>query len=123
VSQWVDDIDHVEVIVRNMDAAVAWYQRVLGLKEIARWNPEPVMMAAGATKVALHCTTPLRDDHTGWRIAWRVSAERFEHTQTHLRSCGVDFRGPIDHDTSLSIYFEDCEGNPLEITTYPDRDS
>lgn len=32
----VDRIDHVEVYVRDVEAAMAWYEKVLGLKEVFR---------------------------------------------------------------------------------------
>ncbi len=58
--------------------------------------------------------SPLR-----WRlVAWRVSPDRFEQAQEHLRQCGVTFDGPIDHDGPRSIYFTDPDGHPLEITCY-----
>lgn len=49
----VEGIDHVEVFVRDLDAAARWYEQVLGLKEMARWDPEPVMIGAGGNKLAL----------------------------------------------------------------------
>lgn len=32
----VEEIDHVEVFVRDIEAAARWYSEVLGLREIAR---------------------------------------------------------------------------------------
>ncbi len=49
----VRQIDHVEVFVSDITAAAQWYEDVLGLKEMARWEPEPVMIGAGGTKLAL----------------------------------------------------------------------
>jgi catechol 2,3-dioxygenase-like lactoylglutathione lyase family enzyme len=46
----VKAIDHVEVFVGDIAAAAKWYEDVLGLRELARWDPEPVMMGAGGTK-------------------------------------------------------------------------
>ncbi len=121
----VDGIDHVEVFVRDIEASVQWYANVLGLKEVGRWDPEPVMIGAGDTKLALFRAaddaapqagnrprTPLR-----WRlVAWRTTAEGFAEAQDHLATCGVRFEGPIDHGIAKSIYFEDLDGHPLEIT-------
>ena len=39
--------------------------------------------------------------------------------QDHLQQQGVPFKGPIEHDGPLSIYFNDPDGHPLEITCYP----
>jgi catechol 2,3-dioxygenase-like lactoylglutathione lyase family enzyme len=117
-------IDHVEVFVRDIPAAVRWYGEVLGLAEMRRWDPEPVMIGAGGTMLALFQASagakpggeegapPLR-----WhRVAWRTDRAGFEAAQKHLTSLGIPFRGPVDHGGPLSIYFRDPDGHPLEIT-------
>lgn len=127
----VDRIDHVEVFVRDLEAAAHWYREVLGLEEERRWNPEPVMIGVGGTKLALFQakpgTTSLHRDAEGredqsprWRrVAWQVDAAGFEAAQRHLQAQEVPFEGPIQHgQQARSIYFEDPDGNPLEITTY-----
>ena len=111
--------------MRDLEAARAWYLEVLGLEEIGRWDPEPIMIGAGGTQLALFrarpgATTPA-DDNDGSRLAWRRVAwgtdrPGFERAQTHLRRHGVRFYGPVDHGSAWSIYFEDLDGHPLEIT-------
>lgn len=119
-------IDHVEVFVRDLEAAVRWYGEVLGLREIERWDPHPVMVGVGHTMLALFQAKDegqpdLSSRAPHWhRTAWRTDAEGFEAAQDHLRQLGIAFRGPIDHDLALSIYFTDPDGNPLEITYYKD---
>ena len=117
------------MFVRDIDASIRWYAAVLGLKEYFRSDPEPVMIGAGETKLALFTAAadgaapipskprePLR-----WRlVAWRTTRERFAEAQRHLTERGVAFDGPIDHDGPVSIYFNDPDGHPLEITCYPD---
>ncbi len=127
----VDQIDHVEVVVRDIETAVRWYADVLGLREIRRWDPEPVMIAAGDTKLALFLADSDAPSHPEgnersprWRrVAWRTTAAGFVAAQEHLRECGVTFSGPIDHDVAESIYFRDPDDNPLEITWYLDASS
>jgi len=125
-----DRIDHVEVFVRDIDAAARWYADVLGLAEVVRWNPEPVMIGAGGTKLALFQAAPDAAAVAGgespsslrWhRVAWHTDREGFEAAQRHLRDRGVAFRGPIDHGIAQSIYFQDPDGHPLEITWYLER--
>ncbi|HEU5311194.1 MAG TPA: VOC family protein [Candidatus Eisenbacteria bacterium] len=125
MSYAVDSIDHVEVFVRSIPEAIRWYGDVLGLKETARWDPEPVMIGRGGTQLALFQARfgvvgsaeqpeppPLR-----WhRVAWKTDRAGFEAAQAHLASLGISFRGPVDHDPTVSIYFQDPDGNPLEIT-------
>ncbi len=120
----VTQIDHVEVLVRDLDAAARWYRDALGLVEQRRWEPEPVMIGAagGGPMLALFRagggSTPAAGPH--WhRVAWRApDREDFAAAQRHLAALGIPFRGPVDHDVAWSIYFHDPDGNPLEITYY-----
>ncbi|MCH7813870.1 MAG: VOC family protein [Planctomycetes bacterium] len=123
----VEQVDHVEVLVRDLEASARWYGRVLGLREIRRWEPHPVMIGAGGTMLAL-----FRADRTAsagvasksadplrWRrVAWRTSPEGLEAARAHLEQCEVAFEGPIDHGGAHSLYFCDLDGHPLEITCY-----
>ncbi len=119
-------IDHVEVLVRDLEASARWYRETLGLEEVARWDPEPVMIAAGDTKLALFKATeegknpdPVGEGKAHWHlVAFLTDAAGFAVAQEHLLSLSIPFRGPVDHDLSWSIYFEDPDGNPLEITYY-----
>jgi catechol 2,3-dioxygenase-like lactoylglutathione lyase family enzyme len=123
----VDGVDHVEVFVRDIDGAIRWYAKVLGLTVLHRWDPEPVMIGAGGSMLALFRAKPgatattdprLRRD-VGWhRVAWRTTKAGFEAAQRHLTELRIRFRGPIDHDLAWSIYFDDPDGNRLEITYY-----
>lgn len=126
----VDRIDHVEVFVRDIDEAARWYERVLGLRMIHRWEPDPAFLGAGGTCLALFLCSdkeavsrtleePVGGSPGWWRVAWRTDERGFEAAQRHLKECGVSFRGPIDHEIAFSIYFADPDGNPLEITWYP----
>jgi catechol 2,3-dioxygenase-like lactoylglutathione lyase family enzyme len=124
----VSQIDHVEVYVRDVESALKWYQNVLGLTEVRRWEPEPILIGAGDTYLALFQARSGLPDTKGiraipppyrWhRVAWRVSAPGMMDAVAHLKSHGVTLRGPIDHTGAVSIYFSDPDGNPLEITTY-----
>jgi catechol 2,3-dioxygenase-like lactoylglutathione lyase family enzyme len=124
----VSHIDHVEVFVRHLDSAVKWYGEVLGLREIHRWQPEPIFLAAGGTALALFQARagvpstpgvrPIPPPLRWHRVAFRTDAAGFAAAQDHLTARGVKFRGPIDHAIGQSIYFEDPDGNPLEVTVY-----
>lgn len=122
----VDHIDHVELYARDVDAAVRWYGEVLGLKLIHDLPPpNPKMVGLGGTMLAIFKAKRDGPDNADddsqppirWRrVAWRTDKAGFEQAQKHLSSKGVDFTGPVDHDFARSIYFNDPDGNPLEIT-------
>ena len=123
----VKHIDHVELLVPDIRKTEAWYRKVLGLKRMHAWDPEPVMIGAGDTMLALfHSTrakrrlprkkTGHRASYGYLRVAFLTDKPGFEQAQRRLKRLGIGFRGPIDHDISWSIYFQDLNGLPLEIT-------
>lgn len=119
----VERIDHVEVFVRDLESAVRWYDDVLGLKEIRRWDPHPIMIGLGDTKLALFKAAAGSQSEpmagVRWRrVAWLTDETGFAHAQRHLKARNIPFEGPIDHEGAFSIYFADPDGNPLEITYY-----
>ncbi len=101
----VKSLDHVEVYVSDLAVAARWYEQVLGLKEMARWDPEPVMIGAGGTKLALFRSQgqPAKSGgelsiNRGWRrVAWLTDAAGFDLAQKHLAALGIRFVGPEDH--------------------------
>jgi catechol-2,3-dioxygenase len=125
-----EHIDHVEVYVADIAAAAKWYGEVFGLKKLVSWDPEPVMIGLERNKVALFQAHAPRNDRAKtehlanqdaphWhRVAWQTDASGFAAAQEHLQSLRIVFRGPVDHRISESIYFNDPDGNPLEITYY-----
>jgi catechol 2,3-dioxygenase-like lactoylglutathione lyase family enzyme len=120
----VERIDHVEVFVRDLKRSAEWYAQVLGLREVMRWDPEPVMIESGGTKLALFRAESGKASHDQakphWhRVAWLTDVAGFAVAQEHLKALGIAFRGPVDHGRSQSIYFEDPDRNLLEITCYP----
>lgn len=119
----VEHMDHVEVFVRDLKRSADWYAEVLGLHEVMRWDPEPVMIGAGSTKLALFRAEKGGASHgeerPHWhRVAWLTDAAGFAAAQEHLKARGIAFRGPVDHGSTQSVYFEDPDRNLLEITCY-----
>jgi catechol-2,3-dioxygenase len=124
----VKHIDHVELLVPDIRKTEAWYKKVLGLKRVHAWDPEPIMIGAGKTNLALFTSSrpkgrarpQKRAGHRvsyGYlRVAFLTSTKGFERAQRRLKKLGIRFRGPIDHDLTFSIYFQDLNGLPLEIT-------
>jgi catechol-2,3-dioxygenase len=121
--------DHVHVFVRDHGEAQAWYRRVLGFTltpELEFWaadgGPLTIQNASGTVHIALfergerankrepllcRSTIALRVDAAGW-LAWR------EHLARELPGAINE----EDHVASMSLYFNDPDGNPYEITTY-----
>lgn len=114
--------DHIHVFVQDRAAAQRWYASVLGLQptpELAFWavdgGPLTLQNAAGTVHLALfeRPSQPTRST-----IALRVSGPAFGAWKAHLQSIEGLEVSEEDHQASISLYFNDPDGNPYEITTY-----
>jgi len=118
----LDRIDHIHVFVSDRDAAVRWYERVMGLRpvpELRFWAEDggPLTLAnvSGSVHLALFERPAQACRST---IALAVGALTFLAWRHHL---GVVLGKPVqavDHQLSWSLYFSDPDGNPYEITSY-----
>jgi catechol 2,3-dioxygenase-like lactoylglutathione lyase family enzyme len=131
----VSQIDHVHVYVADRRAAARWYADVLGLEVYKDLEAEddggPLTLSSdgGNTCLALFqarggaATTPTT-------VAFRVGGEAFLDFLGRLGSLGVEGEDGraltssdvVDHDYCFSVYFQDPDGNPYELTTYDYED-
>lgn len=132
----VNQIDHVELFVPDRHQAAEWYERVLGLKVVSKyehWADDPrgplmISSDAGNTKLALFEGTPQGPRETaGFHlVAFRVGAAEFRSfldrlprlDLTNHRGQSVTADSVVDHAAAYSIYFCDPFGHRLELTTY-----
>lgn len=118
----LEDFDHVHVFVADRQAAVDWYARVLGLHpvaELAGWaadgGPLTIGNAAGSVHIALFERPTEKCRAT---LALRTTALAFLPWQAHLTLVLGHKIEAVDHELSWSLYFNDPDGNPYEITSY-----
>lgn len=124
----ISALDHVHLYVADPETAAAWYQRVLGLQVL----PSSRRLHGGkymATPRGQYCATifqgkpPSDGDHTtAFRVSGRVFVdfgEQLPHADVAGRS-GHPLRvgEAADHELAFSYYFQDPDGNHLELTTY-----
>jgi catechol 2,3-dioxygenase-like lactoylglutathione lyase family enzyme len=120
-------IDHVELFVPDRHDAAAWYFDVLGLVPIPgteHWSEDsggPLLISGdgGRTGLALFAS-PTDDTSRGGfhRLAFRVSGAEFLAFVEYGRGLGLWPMKVQDHDTTISVYFVDPYGHPLEVTTH-----
>ena len=114
-------VDHLHVFVADRPAAAAWYARVLGMTPIAglaHWAADggPLTIRDADDRIHLALFERARQANRS-TIALRVAAGAWPGWQAHLRAQQVSFNCE-DHGESWSIYFDDPDGNPYEITCY-----
>lgn len=126
----IADIDHVEVFVKNRAEAARWYEEIFGLSPIqeldawAKIGPLFIGNKDGTVKIALIDGTKDNDGSIN-RVAFSASGEDFVGFVNNLDDARVYFlkrrvakNDLVDHDLSYSIYFDDPDGNKLELTCY-----
>ena len=116
-------LDHVGLVVSDIDRSIEWYQRMLGLERVHRdaWGDYPAMLVKGGSGVALFAgnETPVQPSAFDSlpHVGFRASGQHYEQARSELRAAGIDFR-ESDHDAARSIYLLDPDAHLIEITTY-----
>ena len=122
----IECLDHVALLVKDLELSVEWYTRVLGLKRHHEdaWDI-PVVLCAGTTGVALFPANPKeqklspepRQAITMQHFAFRVRRVDFEEAQRDFQRRQIKYEFQ-DHGIAHSIYIYDPDGYEVELTTY-----
>ena len=124
-------LDHVHVYVRDRSAAARWYGAVLGFRRDPRfavWGREvggPLTLTADDRSTHLALFEDEKRAGRGSTVALRMEGSAFVAFARRTSKVPLYDRRRIpaearfqDHELSLSLYFNDLDGNPLEVTTY-----
>jgi len=113
-------LDHVAIIVSDMERSIEWYQTVLDLKpyRLEAWGGFPVFMLCGKTGVAIFPSDHKDQAKGSIRIhhfAFNVDQENFKKARARYEQLGIlyDFQ---DHHYFHSIYTNDPDGHRVELT-------
>ena len=126
----VEDIDHIEMFVSDREKAAKWYEEIFGLKpikELEMWSKiGPLFVGNKDRSVTLAIMNGKKEnDGSINRMAFRTTGEKFVDFLNHVDDLNLFFlkekvtkEQVVDHDLSYSIYFDDPDGNKLELTCY-----
>lgn len=126
-------LGHVVLKVRDLDRSEAFYTSVLGLEVTGRLPGRMVFFAVpgnadshdlGLWKVGADAAPPSPKQVGLFHVAWQVECEedlRAFHDSLVAREVPVQLT--MDHGANLSVYFEDPDGNSLEVTYEKPRET
>ena len=122
-------IGHVHLKVSDLERSIAFYGDVLGLEVMQRYGPSAAFLSAGGYHhhLGLNTWESRGGSKPGPNTTGLYHAAFLYPTKAALARAvarvlekGVELTGYADHGVSLAIYFDDPDGNGIEI--YWDRD-
>ena len=120
----VQQLGHVVIKVRDRERSEKFYTEVLGFAVAARMEEPPAtfftlgnhhdfaIMAVGADAPDAPGNCPGLA-HVAFKIG--DSTEQLRRAKTHLDGLGVAIGMIADHTVTQSIYFDDPDGNEIEV--------
>ncbi len=117
----------VHLTVADLDRAVAWYERALGMRVHGRDGADAELGEGSETAVALHEDPEARPAgrHAGLYHYALLYPRREELARAGLRV--IESRTPVtgmsDHGTHEAIYLPDADGNGIELAADRPREA
>jgi catechol 2,3-dioxygenase-like lactoylglutathione lyase family enzyme len=111
----IGPLDHVYYWTRDMDAAVAFYEDVVGLSLVRRDGNEWAEFEAGPVRLALHGSETAAASGTA---VFRV--DDLDRARWTLEERGATFDEFVGEVEGLARFatFRDPDGNPVQIIEY-----
>ena len=114
-------LSHLALVVQNLEAAVDFYGRILGMEIVWQPDPDNVYLSFGSDNLALHRGARAGQgalDHLGFMVdtpaAVDVWAERLNHA-----GVTIDALPRTHRDGARSLYCRDPDGNVVQILWAP----
>ena len=119
----LDALDHVGLLVSDIDRSIEWYERVLGLERAYQdvSGRNPAVLVAKGTGVSLFPGEGGPDAAATFRppahVCFRLKARAYESARAELEKADIKYV-ESDHRVSRSLYVHDPDLHLVEITTY-----
>ena len=124
-SMKIQALGHVVVRVRSQASAEHFYNGILGLPIIARYDDNGMKMTfftlgnhhdfavSEVSGDGSSCSeTAVGLDHVAFKIGTRL--DELREAKAKLESAGIE-PSPVDHEVTKSLYFKDPDGNGVEL--------
>ena len=120
----VQQLGHVVLKVRDIDRSERFYTEVLGLTIAARLEAPPMIFFTlgnhhdfAITAVGADAPDSVPNSPGLFHVAFKVgeSTDELRDAKAHLEARGVQIAMTADHTVSESIYFDDPDGNTIEV--------
>ncbi len=126
----INFLDHVAIMVKDMEVSAQWYQKVLGLQkyELPEWGAYPIFLLAGKSGIALFPANANVEENKSERniridhYAFNVSRDAFDKAVIWYEELGLKHTIK-DHHHFLSVYIHDPDGHTVELTTLVGEES
>ncbi len=121
-------IGHTHLKVSDLERSINWYREVLGLDLIQRYGGSAAFMSAGGYHHHLGLNTwhsrggprPASNATGLYHVAFLYPTRAaLAKAVANVIAKGVDLTGSADHGVSEAVYFDDPDGNGIEL--YRDR--
>jgi len=117
------ELGHVALRVRDLEGAINFYQRVVGLKLVGRLRGACAALLTGGRQhhelllVAAPSLEGVSPRQPLYHVAWRIGEglEALASVKDRLARLGHPIEGAVDHGVSWSLYLRDPEGNQVEL--------
>lgn len=122
-------VGHIHLRVADLDRAIGFYTDVLGFELQQKFGDQAAFLSAGGYHhhIGLNTweskgSTPAPAGHTGmYHVAFLYPTRAaLANTLKNVLESGVELSGAANHGVSDALYFNDPDGNGIEI--YWDRD-
>ncbi len=116
-------IDHVALMVRDLQASKRWYAEMFGFESLES-SPTSPYVGNDTVKMALlqiaegsTFTPPVGQGARSCHFAFGADRPTFEAYRSRLDDLNMPYE-ELTHSDSQSIYFSDPDGYMIEVTTY-----
>ncbi len=109
--------DFITVPTKDFDAAVEFYENVLGLEKSKQWGDMPgIEFETGNLTIAIMQSDGFGLEFNAHTHPIEFRVEDFDAAKSELESRGVEFEGDtLDSGVCFQAFFSDPDGNALAI--------